>query len=101
MKKPNGDLNQLLRTLDSGARFTVNDVRTEARIENPSETVLDSADEKLLSRFIGYIRSGRPSVIITEDGAATEWLTMRAEKITVIKMMGSVTERLAKDLGAE
>lgn len=96
MKKPNGDLNQLLRTLDSGARFTANDVKKKAA----EPTCLDDETDKYLVRLIRLIREGKRAVVIVETNQeTTSYLFSNADRADAVSIMGRVLESTGRKMG--
>jgi len=102
MKRPIGDLNQLIRTVDAGARFTINDVRPEAA---SVKSILSDADDQYLAQLVAMIRSGKSAVVIVDTANDTlKYLFSNASRAGAVVMMGKVLEsngRRMEDGGAE
>lgn len=98
MKRPNGDFNQLLRTAEAGARFTINDVNPQPPPQ--PETQLDPESEAYLAKLLVGLRGGRRSVLIVEntEKETLGYLFSNVSRAGALSMLGKVIEASARRL---
>lgn len=91
MRRPNGDLNQLVRTLEAGARFTVNDVRPEAATE--SSSALTEQEQAMVNSRVRDIQRRRPALLMVEmENGSVQYTFLNVEQPRAVRMIGKVLD---------